>query len=170
VSSTLESPDKLGWLYTLNALLIVVAQLGVTRLAAWWTKDRQVSAAVAAYTTFTLSFITIYLVPGYLGAVLAVVVFTLAEMMFVPTMDVLLLRLLGQESRAIGYGIFSISNAVGEGVGGGVGVAVYRWLSDGGDGGKFWLIAAALGLASAVITNRLRVTSAGLRSLATSVR
>jgi len=169
VSSTLKSPGRLGWLYTLNALLIVAAQLSVTRLAGRWTKDRPAIAAVAAYTTFTLSFITIYLVPGYPGAVAAVVVFTLAEMMFVPTMDVLLLRLLGQESRAIGYGMFSIGNAMGEAVGGGVGVAVYRWLSGSGYGREFWLITAALALASAVVTHKLRVTSAGLRSLTTSV-
>jgi MFS transporter, DHA1 family, multidrug resistance protein len=169
VSSTLRSPDKLGWLYTLNALLIVVAQLGVTRLAEWRTKGRPTITAVAAYTTFTLSFITIYLVPGYLGAVMAVIVFTLAEMMFVPTMDVLLLGVLGQESRAIGYAMFSLGDALGEGVGGGVGVAFYRWLSSSGYGQGFWLIAAALALTSAVITNKLRVTSAGLRSLAATV-
>ena len=169
VSSTLRSPDKLGWLYTLNALLIVVAQMSVTRLTEWWTKDRQAITAVAAYTTFTLSFITIYLVPGYLGAVMAVIVFTLAEMMFVPTMDVLLLRVLGQKSRAIGYAMFSLGDAAGEGVGGGVGVALYRLLAGSGYGQEFWLITAAVALASAVITNKLRVTSTGLRSLAATV-
>jgi MFS family permease len=166
VSSTLRSPDKLGWLYTLNALLIVVTQLGVTRLAEWRTRDRPAIIAVVAYTMFTLSFITIYLVPGYLGAVMAVIVFTLAEMMFVPTMDVLLLGVLGQESRAIGYAMFSLGDALGEGVGGGVGAALYRWLSSSGYGQGFWLITAALALTSAAITNKLRVTSGGLRSLA----
>jgi DHA1 family multidrug resistance protein-like MFS transporter len=167
VSSTLKSPDKLGWLYTLNSLLIVVAQLSVIRLTESWTKGRQVIIAVTAYATFTLSFSTIYLVPGYPGAVMAVVVFTVAEMMFVPTMDVLLLRVLGEESRSIGYGMFSLSDAAGEAVGGGVGVTVYRWLSGSGYGHEFWMIMAGLALMSAIITYKLRVT-AGLNPFATS--
>jgi MFS family permease len=170
VSSTLNAPNQLGWLYTINAVLIVVAQLGVTRLAERLVGGRQVITAVVAYSMFTLAFAAIYLVPGYLGAALGVVLFTLAEMMFVPTMDVLLLRLLGNQSRAIGYGLFSMGDAIGEAVGGGVGVAVYRWLSGGGHGREFWLIAAALALVSAVLTNRLRATSPGLRSLAADER
>lgn len=156
VSSTLDSPDRLGYLYTLNALLIVAGQLGVTRLAESWTKGRQDLTAVAAYTTFALAFASIWLVPGYLGAVVGVVVFTVAEMLFVPTMDVLFLKLLGQESRSIGYGLFSMGNAAGEALGGGVGVACYRWLSDDGHAAAFWLIAAALALSSAALTYRLR--------------
>lgn len=167
VSSAPGATDRLGWLYTINALLVVVAQLGVTRVTEKLSKGRQIVTTVAAYATFALAFATIYLVPGYPGAVAGVVLFTVGEMMFVPTMDVLLLRLLGKESRALGYGVFSIGNAVGEAIGGGGGVAVYRWLGDGGHGPDFWLIAAALALVSAVLTQRLHVTSPGLRFLAT---
>ncbi len=159
VSDTLHAPGRLGFLYTLNALLIVVSQLGVTRLAEKWSGGRQETTAVAAYAIFALAFAVIWVVPGYPGAVLGVVVFTLAEMLFVPTMDVLLLRLLGQQSRAIGYGVFSIANALGEGVGGGLGVAVYRWLAGADHPGVFWLCAAILGLLSAGLTYRLRSTT-----------
>ncbi|HEY3606275.1 MAG TPA: MFS transporter [Pseudonocardiaceae bacterium] len=168
VSTTLHATGALGWLYTINALFIVVAQLGVTWLTERLTGGRQLIAAVTSYALFALAFATIFLVPGYLGAVLGVVIFTLAEMMFVPTMDVLLLRLLGSHSRAIGYGLFSMGDAIGEGVGGGLGVAVYRWLAGSGHGREFWLVAAALALLAAVVTHRLRRTSAGLRALATA--
>ncbi|WP_220140170.1 MFS transporter [Kitasatospora acidiphila] len=166
VSSTLKAPDRLGLLYTLNALLIVVAQLGVTRLTASLTGGRHVVTAITAYLAFALAFASIFLVPGYAGAVVGVVLFTMAEMMFVPTMDVLLLGLLGGQSRAIGYGMFSIGNAIGEGLGGAVGVATYRWLAGRGDGPVFWLCAAGLALVSAVLTHRLRAGSAALRGLA----
>jgi MFS family permease len=166
VSTTLHRPDELGWLYTLNALLIVGAQLTVTRLTERLTGGRQLITAVAAYSTFAAAFTTMFLVPGYLGAVLGVVMFTLAEMMFVPTMDVLLLRILGGQSRAIGYALFSLGNAVGEGVGGGAGVAGYRWLAGSGHGREFWLVAATVALVSVVFTHRLRVTSIGLQTLA----
>jgi DHA1 family multidrug resistance protein-like MFS transporter len=156
VSAVLRAPDRLGWLYTLNALLIVATQLGVTRLAEWGSGGRPAVVAVAAYTMFGASFASILLVAGYPGAVLAVVLFTLAEMLFVPTMDVLLLGLLGQGSRAIGYAMFSIANALGEGVGGGVGVAVYRSASESGHGSWFWLAASAAAMVFALVTHRRR--------------
>ncbi|MEX0168482.1 MFS transporter [Streptomyces sp. LMG1-1-1.1] len=170
VSSDTKATDRLGWLYTLNALLIVVAQLGVTRLTEKLSKGRQTITTVAAYTTFALAFTTVYLIPGFAGAVVGVVLFTVGEMMFVPTMDVLLLRLLGDRSRALGYGVFSIGNALGEAVGGGLGVAVYRWLGDDGRGADFWLFAAGLALLSALLTQRLRVSSPGLRALTGHVK
>lgn len=167
VSAVPGATDRLGWLYTLNALLIVVAQLGVTRVAETLSKGRGTVTTVAAYTSFALGFAAVYLLPGFPGAVVGVVLFTLGEMMFVPTMDVLLLGLLGQESRALGYGVFSIANAVGEGVGGGLGVAAYRWLAGSGHGPDFWLIATALAVVSAVLARWLSVTNGGLRSVST---
>jgi MFS family permease len=150
VSSTLHAQSRLGLLYTLNALLIVATQLAVTRLSETWSGGRPGTVAVAGYALFALAFAVIATVPGYPGAVTGVVVFTCAEMLFVPTMDVLLLRLLGGQSRAIGYGVFSIANALGEGVGGGLGVTLYRWTAAGrGTPGLFWLAAAAVGLLSA---------------------
>jgi MFS transporter, DHA1 family, multidrug resistance protein len=162
VSSTLKDEGTLGWLYTLNALIIVAAQLAVTRQLGRWHKERQTVIAVTAYTTFALSFLMVYLVPGYPGAVLGVIVFTFAEMMFVPTMDVFLLSLLGDHSRAVGYGLFSIGDALGEGVGGGVGVAVYRWLADSGHGSDFWLITTVMAAAAAMLAYGLGAISPAL--------
>lgn len=163
VASTLKAAGSLGWLYTLNALLIVAAQLAVTRLMGRWGRERQAVIAVVAYATFAISFLAIYLISGYLGAVTGVIVFTLAEMMFVPTMDVFLLGLLGHHSRAVGYGIFSIGNALGEGVGGGVGVAVYRWLASSGDGSDFWLVTTMIAATAAILTYGLRAANPALR-------
>lgn len=161
VSSTLKDEGELGWLYTLNALLIVAAQLAVTRQLGRRNSERPAATAVTAYTTFALSFLVIYLVAGYPGAVLGVIVFTFAEMLFVPTMDVFLLGLLGSHSRAVGYGLFSIADALGEGLGGGAGVAVYRWLADSGHGNDFWLITAAVAATAAGLTYMLRGGGAG---------
>lgn len=158
VSQGLREPTRLGWLYTINALLVVVAQVAVTRMVERWSGGRQTVNAIAAYATFGLSFVCAYLVPGYAGAVVFVVAFTVAEMMFYPTMDVLLLELVGTESRAIAYSIASISTAIGESLGGGVGVFGYQWLVDRGHGREFWLIAAAVAAVFALTTVRLRTT------------
>lgn len=164
VSSVLGNGNMLGWLYTLNALLIVAVQLPVTRQLERAVKGRQSVSAVSAYVAFALSFLMIYLVPGYPGAVLGVVLFTFAEMMFVPSMDVFLLSLIGGHSRAIGYGLFAIADALGEGVGGGIGVAVYRWLVGGGHQGVFWLTTAMISAAAAILTYGLGSASPALRS------
>lgn len=169
VSKTLNAPGSLGWLYTLNALLVVVLQLVVTRLAGRWTKGQQFTTVVLSYALFAVSFVAAYLLPGYGGAVVFVILFTVAEMMFVPSGDVLIVGLIRQQNRAVGYSIFAISTALGEALGGGVGIVSYRWLTDHGYGNQFWLAAAGLALAFSLITQRLRRSSAGLRSLTPSV-
>lgn len=143
VSRTLSAAGRLGWLYTLNALLVVCFQWSLTRL----TERRggaQVSAVVRAFATFVVAFVAAYVIPGYAGAVVFVVVFTVAEMMFVPSVDVLLLDLIGERNRAVGYSILSISTALGEGTGGGAGVTTYRWLADHGHARQFWLLASGV--------------------------
>jgi len=156
VSQGLRQPTRLGWLYTVNALLVVVAQLAVTRLVERWSGGHQAVNATAAYATFGLAFLCPYLVPGYPGAVVFVVAFTVAEMMFYPTMDVLLLELVGTDNRAVAYSIASISTAIGESTGGGAGVYAYQWLVDHHNGNRFWLIAATVAAAFALTTLRLR--------------
>jgi MFS family permease len=156
VSDTLDSPGRLGWLYTLNALLVVFVQLGVTRLAERLVRGGAASTVVLAYATFALAFALAYLIPGYAGAVVFVVVFTLAEMMFVPSVDVVLLDIIGPHNRAVGYSILSISTAIGEASGGGAGVAGYRWLADHGYGSQFWLIATGVACAFTLVSLALR--------------
>jgi MFS family permease len=169
VSETLNAPGSLGWLYTLNALLVVVLQLVVTRLGNRWAKGRQLTTVVLSYALFGVSFVAAYLLPGYGGAIVFVILFTVAEMMFVPSADVLIVGLIRQQTRAVGYSIFAISTALGEALGGGAGIVSYRWLTEHGYGHEFWLAAASLALAFCLITQRLRRSSAGLHSLTPSV-
>jgi MFS family permease len=158
VSKTLAAPGMLGWLYTLNALMVVFLQLGLTRVTVRLSGGRTIVTVAVGYVTFGAAFLAPFLLPGYGGAVVFVVVFTLAEMMFVPNMDVLLLDLIGQRNRAVGYSILSISTALGEATGGGAGVAGYRWLADHGYSNAFWLIAALLAVVFTLTTHGLRRT------------
>lgn len=90
--------------------------------------------------------------------------FTVSEMMFMPSGDTLIVGLIPERNRAVGYSIFAVSTAVGEALGGGLGVATYRWLGDSGHGRLFWLAAAGLAVVFAAITGKLRRSSVGLRS------
>lgn len=168
VSETLAAPGKLGWLYTLNAVLVIGLQLTVTHLTGRWTKGHQLSTVFLSYATFTIAFVVLALVPGYGGAIVFVVFFTLAEMMFVPSVDVLLLGLIGKENRAVGYSVLSISTAAGESVGGGIGLAAYRWMANHGSGEEFWLGLAGLSLVFVAATWLLQRSSSGLRSPASN--
>ncbi|MEH1015327.1 MFS transporter [Micromonospora sp. CPCC 206060] len=162
VSKTLDSPGRLGWLYALNALMVVFLQLSVTHLAQRWTSGQELLTVVRAYALFVVSFMMVYLIPGYLGAVVFVVVFTIAEMMFVPSADVHFLGLIGHGNRAVGYSVFAISTALGEALGGGAGIAAHRWLTDHGFGHQFWLGTAVVALLFTLLTQGLRRSSTGL--------
>ncbi|UJB31524.1 MFS transporter [Chromobacterium sp. Beijing] len=166
VSETLAQPGKLGWLYTLNALLVIGLQLLVTHLAHRWSGGKPLGIVRSSYATFALAFIMPFMLPGYIGALAFVLLFTFAEMMFAPSMDVLLLSLIGKESRAVAYSVLSISTALGESLGGGMGVAVYRWMADYGHAGQFWLALAGLSLLCIAVAYVLQESSAGLRAQA----
>jgi DHA1 family multidrug resistance protein-like MFS transporter len=168
VSETLHAPDVLGSLYTLNALMVVALQLAVTRITGRLMKGQYLIVVVASYVLFAASFAAAYSVPGIVGAVVFVVLFTVSEMMFMPSGDVLIVGLIREQNRALGYSIFAVSTAVGEALGGGIGVAVYRWLTDNGHGNLFWPSAAGLAVVFAVITLLLRRASPGLRAVTPS--
>ncbi|WP_103352768.1 MFS transporter [Amycolatopsis sp. CA-128772] len=165
VSETLHEPAALGSLYTVNALMVVALQLVVTRLAGRWLKGRHLTTVVAAYGLFAVAFAAVYLVPGFGGAIVFVVLFTVAEMLFMPSGDVVIVRVIGEQNRAVGYSIFAISTALGEALGSGTGVAAQRWLTDNGHGTLFWLAAAALAAVFALITHRLHRASPALSAL-----
>lgn len=169
VSGTLHEPGALGWLYTLNALMGVTLQLVITRLAGRLVKGQHLTTVVSSFILFAASFAAVYLVPGLGGAVVFVILFTVSELMFMPSGEVLIVGLIREQDRAVGYSIFAVSTALGEALGAGVGVAVYRWLADNAHGDLFWLAAACLAILFAVITQRLRRSSAGLRSLTPSM-
>lgn len=165
VSQTLGSAERLGWLYTFNALLVIGLQMAVTAWASRLSRGKQMSSVLMSYAGFTVAFLLPMFVPGYFGAIAFVLVFTVAEMMFVPSVDVLLLDLIGTESRAVGYSVLSISTALGESVGGAVGVMGYRWMSSHGVGQQFWLALAIVSLICIGITWLLQKISQPLREL-----
>jgi hypothetical protein len=63
---------------------------------------------------FAASFAAASLVPGFGGAVVFVILSTVSEMMFMPSGDVLIVGLIREQNRAVGYSIFAVSTALGE--------------------------------------------------------
>lgn len=78
--------------------------------------------------------------------VVMVVLFTLAEMVFIPTVDVVLLKLVERRHRAIGYSLLAISIAAGESLGAGFGVTLHAYFAGRGQPGLLWLAIGAMAL------------------------
>jgi MFS transporter, DHA1 family, multidrug resistance protein len=159
VTVGLGSPGRLGWLYTLNALLIVFLQLTTTSVAERLCGGRQYRVVRGSFILFAVAFASACTIPGYAGSVVFVVLFTAAEMLFVPSVDVLLLDIIGKRNRAIGYSILAISTALGESLGGGGGVALYRWTAALGSTAESWMLLSLLSLLFIVFTHRIERAS-----------
>jgi MFS transporter, DHA1 family, multidrug resistance protein len=152
MSQTLHEAPRLGWLYTLNAILIVVCQMTVTSFVDRAAKDQNVVRFVMAYFGFSLAFAVPALIPGIQGMIAAVGLFTLAEMVFVPAVDVALLGVVGQSQRAVAYSLLAVSTAVGEAIGGGAGLALYQFSSTALGPSSYWLMLATIAVAFALVT------------------
>ena len=155
VSDTLSAPDKLGLIFAFNSILVVTLQISVTRATESLFKDNSMRAMHVSLVIFALAATATYVVPGVYGAVLFVGLFTFAEMIFVPLVDVVLLGLVSERNRAVSYSILSLSIALGESTGGGLGLVSYRWLGAHGRQQAFWLLLAILAVLFALIARGL---------------
>jgi MFS family permease len=142
VSVSLGMPAHLGWLYSLNAIMIIVLQLPVTHLAQRYSSKNSLHTHSRTYFVFLIAFLLPFLITGYLGVILFVVTFTLAEMLFIPNVDVRLLELIGRDNRAVAYGVLSLSSGLGEAIGGSSGIYLYRAASHFGSSQGYWLVMA----------------------------
>jgi MFS family permease len=151
VSSALNIPVSLGALYSLNAVLVIVLQLPVTH---WVQKafkgTRYVHAA--AYLIFAVAFCIPPGMPGLAGAILFIVLFTAAEMLFMPNVDVRMLELVGDRSRAIAYGLLSLSSAAGEALGSASGISMYQLFAQGGYRHGYWIAMTVLAFVFTAVT------------------
>jgi MFS family permease len=156
VSNALHRPGELGFLYTVNAGMVVLFQIPTIALIERLTGGDTQKSTSYAFGVFTLSFALAYVIGGYIGALAFVIFFTVAEMIFMPSMDVLLLDLIGSANRAMGYGVLSISTAIGESTGNAFGVMLYRNMDALGQPRLVWVVLSLIGGAYFLTTKVLR--------------
>lgn len=153
--ASLFNQDKaLGLLFTFNALIVIFLQIPMSAVLSKYVKNYQ-QTMYFSFLIFAASFLFLAELPGMIGSVLFIVVFTLAEMAFMPSIDVVYLDLIKDSKRAMAYGVLGISTALGESVGEGVGVALYGSLGRHGYGSIYWLAFAGLAVLVAAVFSAL---------------
>lgn len=151
VTERLGAGAELGLLFTTNALLIVVFQVPFGRAVEHLGRGMPRAMLAMAFALFAAAFVLGGALPGFVAVVALVVVFSFAEMAFVPTVDVALLETIDDVHRAAGYSVLSVATAIGEASGAAVGITMFAWMHDRGADGGFWYVAAGAAVAAGVL-------------------
>ncbi len=146
VTESLDAGAELGLLFTANALLIIVLQVPLGHAFERITRGDADLLMALSFVTFGVAFLIGGALPGFIGLVALVVVFSTAEAMFVPSVDVSLLEKIDPTQRAAGYSVVSIATAVGETAGASAGLTVLAWMQGLHADRGFWLLAATVAL------------------------
>jgi MFS family permease len=154
-SNTDEKKAYLGLLYTLSPIVVILLQLTVTRQTEHLvnkTKSAYAYLISASYVCYAIAFVLLFLFSGYGGLVALLLAFALAEMIFVPSVEMVFLSIVGKANRSVAYSIMSLSTAVGESLGTSLGILTYTKVNLLGYGNLFWLLASLCALFFAIAT------------------
>ncbi len=158
----------IGLLYTLASVLVVLFQLIITKYAELAVKKLQrpyASLMPFAYIIYGLAFVLAAAWSGPGGVVGLIVAFTIAEMIFLPSMEVLFLRMVGKKNRSVSYSLLSLSNAIGESLGASVGIFTYKEARLLNSGQFFWLLLAMVAFLFSLGAFRLIKRNSSLASM-----
>jgi MFS family permease len=137
VSMYYHMADKLGLLFTLNALLIITLQLVLSVSAKKFVSQRNEHFLfLFSYLLYGLAFLCAGLFLSFGGILGVVVLLTLAEMFFTPSADTLVSTYARPGLQSTYFSVSGIARALGEGIGSYVGLS---WLG-------FWLQQAHVSL------------------------
>src|SRR5207245_6562457 len=145
----------LGIYFTVNAVLVSVGQIPVTRLAVALAASPRL-LITAGFASYSLGFLSLFLWPNRLVAFVMVAGCSLAEMLIPPPTDSLVGSALPDSLRVAGFTLNMLAAAVGEGVGVFGGVWAAGQLSPRGQL-PLWYGVLALASLAAVVTAALVV-------------
>jgi len=131
-TEALHVPRLRGSFFTLNAILVICAQIRIGQLLQRrsWPEHY---VAYAGCGLFTLGFALLWAVPRWWMAYVAVALWTFGEMLIMPPLDAMTARVLEPGQRIIGFSFAGVAMSVGDGIGGALGVALAGWLASRGD-------------------------------------
>jgi DHA1 family multidrug resistance protein-like MFS transporter len=138
---------RVGLLFALNAVLAVLLQYGAiawltTRFDGW-------TLLTAGCAMAGLAFLPLWLASSMWVLVLFVILFSLGEIVVVPTLDIVTSNVASSSSMGSSFGFASLGWALGGVLGSVLGGAGYQALSEAGNASRFWLINALIGLGTA---------------------
>lgn len=153
VAHQFELGTQLGTLFTVNAVLIVTLQMLVAKGTSHLQKERGFTTErllLISYLFFAGSFVIV----GAAGAWLlllyvSVAVFTFGEMLFTPMSSTIASSMAKPGKRVLYFNALNVSQALGEGLGVYLGVAVLNWFITAGMAPLYWYLLGAVGLLAA---------------------
>lgn len=130
----------LGIMYTLNGLLIIFAQLPVSSFILHkMQKYNDYCRFSLSYLIFSLSFLSIALFDHFYLLIISIVLFTLAEIIFTPSVDYLVSSIADDRYRNTYFSILGLSVAIGEGSGNYIGLRLLEFWGNVGNYKWFWV-------------------------------
>lgn len=154
----LGTPHLLGTFFAVNAVLVICLQLPVSRLSLRRGLGHR-QLIPGGYVLYAAGFALLWAAPTWQAAYAAVALWTLGEMVLVPSVDVMVASSVPRELRLIGFSLTAVAMAVGEGAGSFFGVSLAGRLGPSGDLRHLYAVfavVALLALGVAVATRRPR--------------
>lgn len=123
VTEALHRPGLRGSYFTLNAVLVIAAQIPVGH---WLQRTRkpEVPVILGGYALFAAGFVLLWLAPRWWMAYASVTLWTFGEMLVMPTLDTMTARTLRPDERMVGFSFAGVAMSAGDGIGGALGVAL----------------------------------------------
>lgn len=150
VTEQLHAEGLRGSFFALNAVLVIAGQLPLGHLAGrrGWPADRLVTAGFLA---FGVGFAVLWRWPVLPVAYAAVVLWTVGEMLVMPTLDALVAGAVPASGRTVAFSLAGVATTVGDGLGGVLGVTVAGALIASGAVGRVFGIFAGCALLAAAL-------------------
>lgn len=126
VSEGVHRLDLLGTMFALNALLVVLFQLPISKVLAYIRLPVANSVSLA-FLSFTAGFAFLWLVPAWQMVYLSVSLWTLGEILLMPALDTLVALGGLAEYKQVAFALNSVATSLGEGSGNLVGLSLAGW-------------------------------------------
>jgi MFS family permease len=152
VSDRYGTADKVGILYMLNALAVILLQIPVSHyVLKKFPQQKPTYQLFASYLIFSLSFLVAGIYPSFAVLALTIAIFTLAEMLLTPSVDAIVSLYAPPNLRTTYFSVMSISRALGESFGGYAGLHLLGFWSERQQHQYFWFSLALLVLIASVV-------------------
>lgn len=139
ISDVIHRPDLLGSAFALNAVFIVAGQLPVSK-AIIYLRLSSCQSVLLAFLAFACGFALLWLWPGWQIVYAAVALWTLGEMLLMPTLDTLVAEGALVEHKQVAFVVYSVAIGVGEGLGNLFGVSLAGFLLKSGNFGYLYTL------------------------------
>ncbi len=151
ISDAVHRPDLLGSVFVLNAVLIVAGQLPVSK-AIIYLRLSSSQPVLLAFLAFACGFALLWLFPGWQIVYAAVALWSLGEMLLMPTLDTLVAEGALVEHKQVAFVMYSVAIGTGEGLGNLFGVSLAGFLLKSGNFGYLYTLLTVGALGAMLVT------------------